>query len=230
MAVPFSMRRAFSVTALIAALFLHAALLLLIGRMGVADQPAVPLPIAIELLPQPTPEPNPPAQPATPPPTPAPTPVIPPKPKVPKPAPRPKPTRPTPVMKPVPETAEPVPAVTMPAPPVQDAAPTPAHPAPTAPPAATAVYISANYAARNRPPEYPALSRRYGEQGTVRLRVLVQADGTAGKVEIERSSGYALLDEAARNAVRSWRFQPATKDGKPVADWYLTPVVFKLEN
>lgn len=62
------------------------------------------------------------------------------------------------------------------------------------------------------------------------LRVLVRADGTAGVVEIRTSSGSALLDQSARNAVQTWRFNPATNDGKPVDEWFLIPIPFKLQN
>lgn len=90
--------------------------------------------------------------------------------------------------------------------------------------------ISATYAASNRRPVQPAVSRRFGEEGTVRLNVLVRADGRAGTVEVKTSSGFPLLDETARSAVESWRFNPATLDGKPVQKWYIVPIVFKLEN
>jgi len=66
------------------------------------------------------------------------------------------------------------------------------------------------------------------EEGTVLLRVLVQPDGTAGDVQIKASSGYTLLDRSARTTVRNWRFNPATVDGKPVAQWYQVPIQFKL--
>jgi periplasmic protein TonB len=102
----------------------------------------------------------------------------------------------------------------------------PASPAPVK----TGAYIPADYVASNRKPSYPALSKRYEEQGTVVLRVLVKADGTAGQVEIKSSSGYPLLDESAKSTVRHWRFHPATSDGKPIADWFLIPIPFKLEN
>lgn len=110
---------------------------------------------------------------------------------------------------------------------------TSAQPAPApvaAPPVETGVSISASYAAGNRKPKYPARSLQYEEEGTVTLRVFVKADGTAGTVEIKSSSGYALLDESAKAAIETWRFNPATSDGKPVSKWYIVPYVFKLQN
>lgn len=62
------------------------------------------------------------------------------------------------------------------------------------------------------------------------LRVLVNADGTAGAVEIRNSSGYPLLDESAKSTVQTWRFKPATVDGKPVAEWYQLSIPFTLQN
>ncbi len=97
-------------------------------------------------------------------------------------------------------------------------------------PARTGVSISASYAASNRPPVQPARSLRNNEEGKVVLRVLVQADGTAGEVQVRTSSGFPLLDAAARNAVQTWRFNPATSDGRPVEEWYLVPIIFKLSN
>jgi protein TonB len=87
---------------------------------------------------------------------------------------------------------------------------------------------AARYAATNPVPPYPYLSRRYNEQGTVVLRVLVKADGTVGALEIASSSGYPLLDRSATSTVRHWRFQPATVDGKPVAEWYELSIPYKL--
>lgn len=62
------------------------------------------------------------------------------------------------------------------------------------------------------------------------LRVLVKEDGTAGPVEVKHSSGYPLLDESARSTVQTWRFKPATIDGKPVSEWYQLSIPFKLQN
>jgi periplasmic protein TonB len=88
----------------------------------------------------------------------------------------------------------------------------------------------AAYAATNRKPPYPRLSRSNEEQGTVLLRVLVRADGSAGAVDIKNSSGYPLLDESAKSTVQTWRFKPATVDGKPIAEWYQIAIPFTLQN
>lgn len=88
----------------------------------------------------------------------------------------------------------------------------------------------ASYASTNRLPPYPRISQSNDEEGTVVLRVLVKADGTAGSVEIKQTSGFPRLDEAAKNTVRTWRFSPATVDGKPVAEWYQLAIPFTLQN
>jgi len=69
----------------------------------------------------------------------------------------------------------------------------------------------------NRPPEYPVEAAMNGQQGTVVVVVHVSPDGKAAGVDLVRSSGYVLLDSAARDAVLRWRFLPAVKDGQPVA-------------
>ena len=94
--------------------------------------------------------------------------------------------------------------------------------------ARTPVTLPADHAASNRKPDYPVLSRRNDEQGTVVLRVLVSASGHADKVQIRQSSGHPLLDESALNAVRVWRFRPATSNSQPIAEWYQLAIPFKL--
>lgn len=192
-------------------------------------------PVIIELV-RPKPEP--------PPPKPEPPKPEPPKPKPPKPEPvrpeppRPAPPAPVPTPPPAPSPAVSVPE-TKPAPQPPEPAPAPAPrpapvpqapPAPPAPPAKTDVSISASYSASNAKPVYPTMSKRMGEQGTVMLRVLVKSDGSAANVEVKSSSGFPRLDQSAVEAVKSWRFNPATLDGKPVDEWYQVPIPFKLQN
>ncbi|MGH7397396.1 MAG: energy transducer TonB [Candidatus Rokuibacteriota bacterium] len=77
-------------------------------------------------------------------------------------------------------------------------------------------------------PAYPSAPRRLGIQGTTMLRVHVMADGRIGDVLVERSAGHPDLDEAAMQAVRRWRFEPARRGVDAVAMWVLLPVEFRL--
>lgn len=78
-------------------------------------------------------------------------------------------------------------------------------------------------------PDYPASSRRAGEEGTVVLELYILPNGRVGEARVQKSSGYPRLDEAAvREAKRSWRFIPGTENGEPVAMWHATKVTFNL--
>ena len=77
-------------------------------------------------------------------------------------------------------------------------------------------------------PDYPTLSRRLGEHGSVALRVMIGADGRAGEVQVVQSSGYPRLDRSAADAIRQWRFSPAYEGGKPVPAWYEWRWTFRL--
>jgi periplasmic protein TonB len=77
-------------------------------------------------------------------------------------------------------------------------------------------------------PDYPPAAFRNGEEGTVIVRVDVDASGTPTNVDVAKRSGSRELDRAALEAVRKWRFNPAMKDGKPVASAAEVPVEFRL--
>lgn len=83
--------------------------------------------------------------------------------------------------------------------------------------------------ADNRPPVYSEELRRAKEQGRTILKVVVGVDGKPQMVEVSESSGYVRLDRAAIDAVRGWRFIPATQAGTPIVDWTLIPVSFRLD-
>lgn len=82
----------------------------------------------------------------------------------------------------------------------------------------------------NVAPRYPYLARRRGQEGRVVLRVQVTADGEAAAVQLRQSSGYRLLDKAAVEAVKTWRFVPARRGGLAVAGSVEVPVSFKLRD
>ncbi len=56
--------------------------------------------------------------------------------------------------------------------------------------------------------------------GIVKLKFTVDIEGHAKDIEVVQSVGYGL-DENAVKAVRTWKFEPATKDGKPI-EWTTT--------
>ncbi len=68
-----------------------------------------------------------------------------------------------------------------------------------------------------------------GEQGSVLVRVFINAEGRAEKVEIRTSSGYARLDEAALETVQRWRYVPGQRAGQPEAMWFNVPIRFVLD-
>ncbi|HYD69399.1 energy transducer TonB [Azospirillum sp.] len=78
-------------------------------------------------------------------------------------------------------------------------------------------------------PSYPAAARRRGQQGRVVLSVRVSPSGSPEAVVLVASSGVDALDEAARDAVRTWRFRPALDRGVAVAATVEVPVRFRLE-
>lgn len=82
---------------------------------------------------------------------------------------------------------------------------------------------------RNQPPEYPQLAKQMRQEGLVILRVEVDQKGVPTTVEVEQSSGYQLLDQAALKAVKRWRFQPERIGGMPVKSRVSIPVRFRLE-
>ena len=77
-------------------------------------------------------------------------------------------------------------------------------------------------------PVYPPASRRAGEEGTVRLKVLVDTSGRASNVAVTQSSGFTRLDQAAMDAVRKWRFVAATDGTNKIQAYTQVAVTFKL--
>ena len=86
----------------------------------------------------------------------------------------------------------------------------------------------ADYLNNPRPP-YPMVARRMGYHGKVVLNVEVLAEGRAGEVKLHQSCGYDILDNAALQTVKTWRFSPARRFGQPVTQWFLVPIKFSLE-
>lgn len=79
----------------------------------------------------------------------------------------------------------------------------------------------------NPEPNYSKEAKKKHYQGTLILKTIVAPDGKAHDITVARSLGYGL-DEEAIKAVKKWRFQPATKDGQPVAMSVAIEVSFHL--
>jgi len=79
-------------------------------------------------------------------------------------------------------------------------------------------------------PHYPDSARREGKEGRVLLRVLVDEEGRTKAIEINKSSGHDMLDRAAAEAIKKWRFVPARAGTKPIETWVKVPIEFQLSN
>lgn len=143
-----------------------------------------------------------------------------------------------------PRIVAPPPLVQVPLPPVQQVVTTPiSSPSPTPtiaapPPVAVAVSAPPSTVQSNdlstrmlsgKPPRYPIDSRRKHEQGTVLLSLTLGLDGKVSMINIAKSSGFARLDDAARDAVRNWRWAPTIRDGQAVMVRGLVEIPFMLQ-
>jgi TonB family protein len=76
-------------------------------------------------------------------------------------------------------------------------------------------------------PEMSAEARKARYQGTVVVRVVIDKNGLVSRISVERALGMGL-DAQAVSAVRNWRFQPATREGQPVAVEMIIQTTFEL--
>jgi len=107
-----------------------------------------------------------------------------------------------------------------------DVAPAPTQPNPPAPDT-TASSISSTHTT----PPYPGMARKLGEQGTVKLRLAISAQGAITGADVVQSSGFPDLDQTAVGWVMShWKYKPAVQGGVAVASTALAAVVFNLKN
>ncbi len=186
---------------------------------SITAQLITPAPIAQQVAAESIPQPAPPK------PTPRVKPQVEPKPvqKAAKPAPQPVAQSPAPSPTPAP-AADPTPA---------PAAPAAAAPAATPSPARETMQVSAP---KNVPtlqcnfvkPDYPSMSRRRGESGTAYVHFVVGVTGKIESVELQKSSGYPRLDDAALDAMRSTTCRPYIENGQAIRAARTQPYNFGL--
>jgi len=142
----------------------------------------------------------------------------------------PAPHTPAPPSSPAPTTGQPAPVRAAAAQPTQSpGVPIAPDQRPAGLPESGAASVDVSYW-RNPAPAYPARALRQRAEGTVLLEVHVLSSGQSGEIKLQSSSGSTLLDEAAINAVKTWRFRPAEVNGRPVAQWINVPITFRIQD
>lgn len=103
----------------------------------------------------------------------------------------------------------------------------PDPPAPVHKPVLTPAKPDPRFASLLQPP-YPTSMIRAGLGGVVTVRVLVGPDGRVKAVDPVRADEEAFLAATREQALKKWRFQPATRDGQPMEAWREMTVRFML--
>ncbi len=79
-------------------------------------------------------------------------------------------------------------------------------------------------------PLYPLSARRLGLTGYVQLELIVTASGDVTDVEVMDSAGLRSFERSAVQAIRQWKFKPATLRGVPVAVRCRKRITFRLKD
>ena len=104
-----------------------------------------------------------------------------------------------------------------------------AEPTPPAPPPLIEAKLDPRYKSTFQP-DYPPYEQRNEIEGTVRVRVLVGADGRVKDVIELTSASPGFFAETKRRALAKWRFKPATRGGTAEESWVTMTVRFELNS
>lgn len=85
-------------------------------------------------------------------------------------------------------------------------------------------------AARDFQPPYPSQLLRMGVEGKAVVRVLIGADGRVTQVAIIAADDPLFAEATERQALRKWRFRPATRDGQAIESWKQMTVRFEIRS
>jgi protein TonB len=77
-------------------------------------------------------------------------------------------------------------------------------------------------------PIYPASEQRLEREGSVRVRVVIDARGRVVSIEKLSATSDAFWEATRRQALAHWRFRPATEDGRPIQGTMVMTVTFRL--
>lgn len=79
-------------------------------------------------------------------------------------------------------------------------------------------------------PDYPVGQLRLEREGEVSVRVLVGTNGRVKQIELIDSPHVDFWSATRKQALKKWRFTPATKDGKPYESWMTLKVRFEINS
>jgi periplasmic protein TonB len=82
--------------------------------------------------------------------------------------------------------------------------------------------------AKDFQPVYPPSLLVREIEGSATIRVLVGTDGRVREAQVVSATHPDFGKSAVRQALKSWRFKPATRGGEPVEDWVTVPVTFQI--
>jgi periplasmic protein TonB len=77
------------------------------------------------------------------------------------------------------------------------------------------------------PPAYPLIARSQRISGDVKIDALIDESGRVTGMKVV--TGPAMLHQAAMDALRQWKYKPATLNGKPVSMHLMITVQFRLQ-
>ncbi|MFA0378273.1 TonB family protein [Vibrio sp. 10N.222.54.A3] len=86
-----------------------------------------------------------------------------------------------------------------------------------------------SFSARPTPPNYPRQARRRGVEGVATYEIWLDAEGKQIKQALVNSSGALMLDNAALDAIKQWKFSPHTVNGRAIAHRVQIPIRFRLD-
>ncbi len=79
------------------------------------------------------------------------------------------------------------------------------------------------------PPKYPDSLKRDGISGVVAVILVIDEKGSIQEASISKSSHHDF-EKPALDAVKNWKFKPATKDGNPVKVRVTVPLRFNVSD
>ena len=102
---------------------------------------------------------------------------------------------------------------------------------PPLPPVPDPVMVQArpNMDADAMQPPYPSALARAEIEGKAEIRVLIGTDGRVKQVEEVAATDPGFFEATRQQALRHWRFKPATRDGVPIESWRTMTVRFQLQ-